>query len=352
MKSIRSNHFDHAVQSLLDGADIGIAFLPELGGPLYNIVDFMWHLWRTNMFLLYLVLQRLAFVTGASWILELRDVFLRHTSPACHVSTRKRSESHLECIWRSAVRSGIFTSNRRRTEKPSLARSALYYACIARSESVVTYLLHVGHRIGDSEDAAFALSQSISILRLLTEKSTFRLSTMSLAMQRVFQRSFSRYGSLKLLPSPDRSHSEQPEAILLIGNILSHVADVSMTILREGRRYPLLHCAIYTEKPFRLDLIRLILDQGANTDATGLVPWHDSSSITRVSALALAALIPLTDVLNLLVARGFCWIWSDDLDLQRLAEKNFKEFFKCAMMGNQPKGLQKASRHVLAAGDA
>lgn len=41
---IRRGNFDHAFQTLLEGADLGGAFLPELGGPLHRIVDFLWHM--------------------------------------------------------------------------------------------------------------------------------------------------------------------------------------------------------------------------------------------------------------------------------------------------------------------
>jgi len=110
-------------------------------------------------------------------------------------------------------------------------------------------------------------------------------------------------------------------------NLLSLGADVSISIARGNKRIPMLHAAIYTEDMLRLKMTKLILEHGASLDSIGLVPWHESSSTTRVSALALAALVPLPDVMDLLVGKGAAWIWSDDFVLQRLAQRNFIAFY-------------------------
>lgn len=338
----RGNH-DHAVQSLLEGADLAFAFVPEFGGPLPDILDFLWHLWRMNMFMFFLAVQRLAFVTGGSWILELRNAFLRESPRLPRhapkedrpISKRKPKESRLDCVWRLIVRSAILTSNRRRTDKSDTTRPALHYACAAKNEAVVKYLLHIGQRITIVQDAASALSRSTAITRMLTMEYAFNSGTLSFAIERIFKKEIPLYGSSDAKDSLVLSEPESTECMSMIETLLWQGANTSVSMLRGTRSLPLLHAAIYTDGPLRLGLTKLVLDHGANMDAIGFVPWHEPTSSTRVSVLAMAALIPLPDVLDLLISRGAAWIWSSDLDLQRLAEKNFTFFYIEAVINNR-----------------
>lgn len=150
-----------------------------------------------------------------------------------------------------------------------------------------------------------AANHSLSAVRYLLSKFHLSFVAINEALRTLItlRTSGKQHTAPEALISPAWKPSDKA-FVDIINTLLSHGADASTYIRSAGQQYPLLHYVVYAIKDpdLRLDIVTLLLDQGAKITATGPIPW--TTDERQVNSLTLAALLGLPDIVSIMVKRG------------------------------------------------
>jgi hypothetical protein len=304
---LQSLRYAEALSLLRDGADVIFFFQPHCAVDPAVLFAFLWFVWEKDQAFFAMLLERIAYSAGESWVRGFQNAFLSRSTPDIELP---------DSVWSKAGAAGAFFDRRPSFDNPLSSPTALQLACASGNCLVAEYLLRVGFRPEPGEEykhpIIFArLSADAPMEELLSDWLDIPPDIVVVALLSLYscQEDFIYWC--------DNRNQTRVTLDAAMTMFLPHVSP-STTAHYLGKRTPLLHAVVYSlhcNRKVDLALLKLLcrlINSGTDLDEVGEVPWGQY----RMSPLALAAALGEVAIFMILLKNGakvFVWEGDDTL---------------------------------------
>ncbi|KAF2263089.1 hypothetical protein CC78DRAFT_581975 [Lojkania enalia] len=301
--------YEEALRCLYHGADIIFIFHHSSGIDSSLFFHLFWHIYRVNPNYFILLMERIAYSAGTSWIKHFKSHFLQEL-----FSTTTKED----LMWNSVDQAARMRDMARdQSDDPADRHTALQLATANSNDDVTSYLLHAGF-----DGLGFnSPSMIFAVIRLSSEKPTYPFPIQPAVVL--------NNALLALVTEKSPSHrwctnSGKPmrwstQDVFYV--LLRHGADPSILVQYRQSHVPLTHRIIYAihfeDTPFHggMTMLSLLINAGADPDALGDLPLGSDSPKISITPLALAALCGEAKILECLLAHDALTFWSSSVDV-------------------------------------